>query len=202
VTTTTAPSRRTPDEGKRAPEPAPQDESEALASVEGAEAPGLPSPRGMARGLLATLTQPRPVAREAVRLGRDTVRILRGTDEIAPSPKDKRFADPAWSSHPGYRRLLQSYLATSASLDRLVGDFEAGGADWREVEQVRFVFNAVTSAMAPTNTLAGNPAALKRAFDTAGLSLVLLVGLRMKGRPLRSRSVGTPSPRAVGVPPG
>jgi polyhydroxyalkanoate synthase subunit PhaC len=172
VTTTTAPSRRTPDDRERAPaQPAPRDESEALASVEGAEAAGLPSPRGMAHGLLATFTQPRPVAREAVRLGRDALRILRGTDDIAPSPKDKRFADPAWSSHPGYRRLLQSYLSTSASLDRLVADFEAGGADWREVEQVRFVLNALTSATAPTNTLLGNPAALKRAFDTAGVSL-------------------------------
>src|ERR671916_853255 len=112
-----------------------------------------------------------PMAREAVRLGRDTLRIVRGTDEIAPAPKDKRFADPAWSLHPGYRRLAQSYLTVAGSLDRLVGEFEAGGADWREVEQVRFVLNALTSAMAPTNTLVGNPAALKHAFDTAGLSV-------------------------------
>jgi polyhydroxyalkanoate synthase len=125
----------------------------------------------MVRGVVATLAQPRPVAREAVRLGRETVRILRGTDEIAPSPKDERFADPAWSLHPGYRRLAQSYLATAAAAGRLVDDFEAGGADWREVEQVRFVLTALTAAMAPTNTLVGNPAALKRAFDTAGLSL-------------------------------
>ncbi|WP_255363339.1 alpha/beta hydrolase [Geodermatophilus sp. DSM 45219] len=121
--------------------------------------------------MATVLTQPGPLAREAVRLGRDAARILRGSTEIAPSPKDRRFADPAWSLHPGYRRLAQSYLATTASLDRLVDDFAAEGAHWREVEQVRFVFNALTSAMAPTNTLMGNPAALKRAFDTAGLSL-------------------------------
>jgi polyhydroxyalkanoate synthase len=175
VTTTAAPETR--DERKRTPEqPAARDEAEGLAAVEGAEPVGIPSPRGMARGLLAAFTQPRPVAREAVRLGQDTLRILRGTDEIGPSPKDKRFADPAWSSHPGYRRLAQSYLAAAASLDRLVDDFEAGGADWREVEQVRFVLNAVTAAMAPTNTLVGNPAALKRAFDTAGASVVRGLG--------------------------
>ncbi|MDP9427356.1 MAG: poly-beta-hydroxybutyrate polymerase, partial [Actinomycetota bacterium] len=173
--TTAAPETR--DDRERAPEqPAARDEAEGLAAVEGAEPVGIPSPRGMARGLVATFTQPGPVAREAVRLGRDTLRILRGTDEIAPSPKDKRFADPAWSSHPGYRRLAQSYLAAAAALDRLVGDFEAGGADWREVEQVRFVLNAVTAAMAPTNTLLGNPAALKRAFDTAGASVVRGLG--------------------------
>ncbi len=151
--------------------PAPE-EPGAPTPVEGGEPVGLPSPRGMARGLVATFTQPGPMAREAVRLGRDTLRIVRGTDEIAPAPKDKRFADPAWTLHPGYRRLAQSYVAAAASLDRLVADFEAGGADWREVEQVRFVLNALTSAAAPTNTLLGNPAALKRAFDTAGVSVV------------------------------
>jgi polyhydroxyalkanoate synthase len=60
----------------------------------------------------------------------------------------------------------------TGALDRLVADYEAGGADWREVEQARFLFNAVTSAAAPTNTLLGNPAALKRAWDTAGRSLL------------------------------
>ena len=87
------------------------------------------------------------------------------------TPKAVGFVVPGLRSAPGYRRLAQSYLATTASLDRLVDDFAADGAHWREVEQVRFVFNALTSAMAPTNTLVGNPAALKRAFDTAGLSL-------------------------------
>ena len=156
--------------------PRPQTESEALASVEGAEPVGLPTPGGMVRSVVATLARPRPLAREAARLGRDTVRIVRGTDEIAPDPRDRRFADPAWSAHPGYRRLLQSYLAVTGALDRLATDFESGGADWREVEQARFVLKAFTSAMAPTNTLLGNPAALKRAFDTGGRSVVRGMG--------------------------
>ncbi|MGY1712581.1 PHA/PHB synthase family protein [Geodermatophilus sp. SYSU D00758] len=169
--TTTTPHQR-PGRRTGAVRAVPQTESEALASVESAEPVGLPTPRGMVRGVVATLTQPRPVAREVAHLARDTVRILRGTDGIAPRPGDKRFTDPAWTLHPGYRRLLQSYLAVAGSLDRLLADHEAGGADWREVEQARFVLTAVTSAMAPTNTLLGNPAALKRAFDTAGRSLL------------------------------
>jgi polyhydroxyalkanoate synthase subunit PhaC len=174
VTTRTTPQRR-----RSAPRPRTEDEDRAApedlgpqAPVEGGEAAGLPSPRGMVRGVAATFMQPGPVAREAVRLGKDAARILRGTHDLAPSPKDKRFTDPAWSLHPGYRRLAQAYLAGSASLRRLVDEFEAGGADWREVEQVRFVLNAVVAAAAPTNTLPGNPAALKRAFDTAGVSVL------------------------------
>jgi len=130
----------------------------------------------MARAVLSTLAQPAPLVREAARLGRNAVRILRGTDEIAPAPKDKRFADPAWSTHPGYRRLAQSYLAVTGSLNGLIDAYEAAGADWHEVEQARFVFNAFTSALAPTNTLAGNPAAVKRAFDTAGRSVLRGMG--------------------------
>jgi polyhydroxyalkanoate synthase len=178
VTTTTSAQRHTGSETRRpiAEPPVPHTESEALASVEGAEPVGVPSPRGMARAVLSTLAQPKPVAREAARLGRGTVRILLGTEEIAPSPRDRRFVDPAWSTHPGYRRLAQSYLAVTGSLDGLVDAYEARGADWREVEQARFVLNAFTSALAPTNTLLGNPAALKRAFDTGGRSLLRGVG--------------------------
>ena len=100
--------------------PAPRTESAALASVESGEPVGLPTPGGMVRGVLGALAQPRPLAREAVRLGRDGARILRGTDEIAPSPRDKRFTDPAWSLHPVYRRLAQYYLAGIGAQDRLV----------------------------------------------------------------------------------
>src|SRR3954451_10994763 len=121
-----------------ATQPVPATEAEALASVEAAEPVGLPSRRGMVRGLLSALAQPRPLAREAARLGRDTVQILRGTDEIAPAPRDKRFGDPAWAANPVYRRLAQEYLAATGSLGRLVDEFEARGSDWREVEQARF----------------------------------------------------------------
>jgi polyhydroxyalkanoate synthase len=171
TTQTPIPSQRSTERRNRA-EPAPQSEAEALASVEGAEPVSLPAPRDMVRGVLATFAQPRALAREVVRLGRETVGIVRGTDEIAPQQRDKRFADPAWSLHPGYRRLAQSYMAVTGALDRLVDDYAAGGADWREVEQAKFVLNAFTSALAPTNTLVGNPAALKRAFDTGGRSLL------------------------------
>jgi polyhydroxyalkanoate synthase len=191
TTTTTVPGQASLEGRGRAPDaPAPQSESEALASVEGGEPVGIPSPRGMAGGLLPLLVQPRPVAREAAHLVRDAVRILRGTDEIAPSPKDKRFADPAWSGNPAYRRLAQTHLAWAASLNRLVDGYEAGGADWRQVEQARFVVKALTSALAPTNTLVGNPAALKRAFDTGGRSVAR--GLRHMLKDLRHNG-GMPS---------
>lgn len=48
---------------------------------------------------------------------------------------------------------------------------EATGAGGR-AERARFATGVITSALAPTNFLAGNPAALKRTLETGGSSLV------------------------------
>jgi len=154
----------------------PHDDGAALSTVENGEAVGLPSVGGLVRGLAFTLAQARPVRREATRLARDCARIARGTDEHLPSPRDKRFADPAWSLNPVYRRLSQAYLAAGSAASRLVDDLDAQGRDWHDVERARFAVNAVTSALAPTNALLGNPAALKRAFDTGGASVLRGLG--------------------------
>ncbi|WP_231503013.1 alpha/beta hydrolase [Blastococcus sp. URHD0036] len=116
------------------------------------------------------------VGEETVRLGRELAAITLGVERELAGTADKRFADPAWSGHPGYRRLGQGYLAWSASLDRLVDRYEAGGAGWREVERARFAVRALAAAASPTNTLAGNPAALKKALETGGRSVVRGVG--------------------------
>ncbi|WP_409330802.1 PHA/PHB synthase family protein [Trujillonella humicola] len=119
----------------------------------------------------------RAVADESVRLSRELAAIALGLErELTGGPADPRFADPAWRDHPGYRRLGQGYLAWSASLDRLVDRYEASGAGWREVERARFAVRALAAAAAPTNTLAGNPAALKRAVETGGASVVRGLG--------------------------
>src|SRR5262249_16446782 len=42
---------------------------------------------------------------------------------------------------------------------------------WPRRERVRYLANILTGGLSPTNFLLGNPAALKRAFETRGLSL-------------------------------
>ena len=140
--------------------------------LDGAEPVPIPTARGLAGGLLAAVARPGPLAREAVRVGRDVAKIVRGTDDVGPSERDKRFADPAWQSNPAYRRVAQAYVTLGSALTRLVDDYEAEGADWRDVERARFAANALVSTLAPTNTLVGNPAALKKAIDTGGGSIV------------------------------
>src|SRR5919109_643055 len=99
----------------------------------------------------------------------ESVKIALGRSEVAPAKGDNRFADPAWTENPGYRRLKQGYLAWSSAIDSVV---EAAGVRWRTRERARFAAGILTSSVAPTNTLPGNPAALKRAIETGGGSLV------------------------------
>ncbi|HLF41450.1 MAG TPA: poly-beta-hydroxybutyrate polymerase, partial [Acidimicrobiia bacterium] len=87
----------------------------------------------------------------------------------APPPKDRRFADPAWESNAAYFALLQSYRLFDRFVDELL-DLAELEEPWRG--KARFVLRMAVDATAPTNFLFGNPAALKKAFDTGGLSLV------------------------------
>ncbi len=153
------------------PAAVPGDEEEALGIVEAGEAIGIPTTSLLLNGVAMTLAQPRSVVREARRLAGDTVRILAGKSTRAPAKGDRRFKDPAWSQNPAFRRLCQEYLSLCESVSHLVDDLESDRRSWQDAERARFVVNILTSALAPTNFLASNPAALKRAFDTAGLSV-------------------------------
>jgi polyhydroxyalkanoate synthase len=87
---------------------------------------------------------------------------------VAPAKGDWRFADPSWHENPLYRRVGQAYLASAGAMDRLVDEVEQSGKD---ANKARFAVTLLTSAVAPTNFLAGNPAAIKRTFETGGRNL-------------------------------
>jgi poly[(R)-3-hydroxyalkanoate] polymerase subunit PhaC len=95
--------------------------------------------------------------------------IASGGSDLAPDAKDKRFADPAWKESAAYRALAQCYLAWGGALTRFV---DQAPMDKRDADRARFVISLFVDAMAPTNSLAGNPAALKRLVDTGGASLL------------------------------
>lgn len=145
-------------------------------AVAGGEVVGIPTLGQAAQALLGTLS-PRPaVAAEAAKLPVEMARILLGRSEVAPEARDRRFADPAWSQNPVFRRLAQTYVAGGAALTRLVDDLEANGIEKRQLERARFASNLAIAACAPTNLILTNPAGLKRAFDTSGASLIRGLG--------------------------
>jgi len=145
--------------------------AEAAESVDGGEAVGIPSLWDAVSGIATALRQGTTLAREASRLGVELTRIAWGLSDVAPAKGERRFTDPAWTSNPVFRTIKQTYLASAQALDRIVAEL-GEGASGTKAEQARFAANIVTSAAAPTNFLVTNPAALKRAFDTGGMSLV------------------------------
>ena len=95
--------------------------------------------------------------------------IAAGTSSYSPEERDQRFADPAWTDSGAYRRLLQSYLAAGESLQQWLDDL---GLD--EVGKLRadFLFRIINDSISPSNTLLGNPEALRKARETSGRSLL------------------------------
>lgn len=124
--------------------------------------------RAVGRWAASLARHPTVLASEALLWGSDELRVLAGASPIAVAPKDKRFADPAWKGAL-WGRLAQSYLASCACILRSVDEL---GLDPKSTERARFALSQLVEAMAPTNNLLGNPAALKKAWRTRGRSLL------------------------------
>jgi polyhydroxyalkanoate synthase subunit PhaC len=115
------------------------------------------------------LSNPTVAARQTLRFAGELGRILTGGSELAPDPKDKRFADPAWKDSVAFRALAQCYMAWGGALNRFVDEADMSR---RDAERARFVISLLVDAMSPTNWLGGNPTALKKLVDTGGASLI------------------------------
>src|SRR5215471_6271248 len=116
-----------------------------------------------------TLSSPGVATQEYLRFLTELGRIATGSSELAPDAKDKRFADAAWKESAIYRALAQCYLAWGGALNRFVDETKM---DKRDAERARFVVSLLVDALSPTNSLVGNPAALKKLVDTGGASLL------------------------------
>jgi polyhydroxyalkanoate synthase len=138
-------------------------------AVEAGEDLGSLSRAQVATSLARLAGRGRRVARATRALSWEAPRIALGRSQVAAPKGDWRFHDPAWTENGFYRRLGQTYLAWSDAVMSLA-DSEDG--DWRRVERDRFILTVMTSAAAPTNFFASNPAAVKRAFETGGRSLL------------------------------
>ena len=124
--------------------------------------------RSMARFGLGLARSPGTVARRVAGLAGDLGSIAVGRSTLAPSARDRRFADPAWTANPVLRRLVQAYLAAGAFALALVDDADLG---WRDAERVGFVVRNLVDATAPSNNPLVSPEAWKAVIDTGGLSV-------------------------------
>ncbi len=118
--------------------------------------------------LSQAIKQPLHSVKHVAHFGVELKNVLLGKSTLQPESDDRRFADPAWSQNPLYRRYLQTYLAWRKELHDWIGDSSLSEQD---ISRAHFVINLMTEAMAPTNS-AANPAAVKRFFETGGKSLL------------------------------
>ena len=88
-----------------------------------------------------------------------------------PGPKDRRFANPLWETHPFFNYLKQQYQLNAAALTTTVDGLDTLAAEDRR--RVDYFTKQIVDLFSPTNFLGTNPDALERAVETDGESLVL-----------------------------
>jgi polyhydroxyalkanoate synthase len=93
---------------------------------------------------------------------------------IAPSPRDKRFADPEWKSNQFFDFLMQLYLLTTRWAEELVRNAEL---DPHIRKKAEFYVQQVANAIAPSNFVLTNPEVLRETLTSSGDNLVR--GMRM-----------------------
>jgi poly[(R)-3-hydroxyalkanoate] polymerase subunit PhaC len=94
--------------------------------------------------------------------------IVAGKSERAPKAGDRRFSDPTWKESALHSGLLRAYLAW--------GDLVSGFVDKTSLSQMdkaraHLVTEILIDAVAPTNAIVTNPAAVRKFLDTGGRSL-------------------------------
>jgi polyhydroxyalkanoate synthase subunit PhaC len=121
------------------------------------------------RFALGLARRPQAVALRGATLAGELASIAAGRSAIAPGRKDRRFADPAWTSNPLLSRTVQAYLAAAGTAESLLDDADL---DWRDNERIRFVLSNLIDAAAPSNNPLISPVAWKALVDSRGRSVL------------------------------
>ncbi|PSO17248.1 class I poly(R)-hydroxyalkanoic acid synthase [Bradyrhizobium sp. MOS003] len=118
------------------------------------------------------------LAKDYLDLWGSAARRMAGQDAapaIAPSPRDKRFADPEWKSNQFFDFVMQLYLLTSKWAQELVRD--ADGLDPQTRRKAEFYMQQLTNALSPSNFVLTNPEVLRETMASSGENLAR--GLKM-----------------------
>ncbi|WP_164937713.1 PHA/PHB synthase family protein [Bradyrhizobium guangxiense] len=111
------------------------------------------------------------LAKDYLDLWGSAARRMAGQDAppaIAPSPRDKRFADPEWKSNQFFDFVMQLYLLTTKWAQELVRDAELDPHTRRKAE---FYVQQLTNALSPSNFVLTNPEVLRETVASSGENL-------------------------------
>jgi polyhydroxyalkanoate synthase len=128
----------------------------------------------------AVVKSPKAATASLVAYAKDLRKVVAGTSDATPDPRDRRFADPAWRSNPFCKRLMQAHCVTQESLGRFI---DRSSLDGRGKGRAHFFASLVADALAPSNWLLANPVALRKIVDTGGENLI--AGLKNMARDIR-----------------
>ena len=83
---------------------------------------------------------------------------------VTPDPKDRRFADPEWSSNQFFDFVKQAYLLSTNWADHLVED--AKELDPHTRQKAEFYVKQVANALSPSNFVLTNPELLRETLGS------------------------------------
>jgi len=116
----------------------------------------------------AVVNEPKVAAEQWLSFLGELGSIAAGNSERAPKGGDKRFIDATWKESAFHSGLLKAYLAWGDAVSGLVDK-----SSLSEIDKARahLVTEILIDAVAPTNAILTNPAAVRKFVDTGGRSL-------------------------------
>jgi polyhydroxyalkanoate synthase len=116
----------------------------------------------------AMVNEPKVAAEQWLSLLGELGAIAGGKSERAPKTGDKRFSDPTWKESGLHSGLLKAYLAWGEAVSGLVDKTSLSDVD---KARAHLITEILIDAVAPTNAMLTNPAAVRKFVDTGGQSL-------------------------------
>jgi polyhydroxyalkanoate synthase len=116
----------------------------------------------------AIVNEPKVAAEQWLSFLGELGSITAGKSERAPKAGDRRFSDPSWKDSSLHSGLLKAYLAWGEAVRVLVDKTSLSDVD---KARAHLVTEILIDAVAPTNALLTNPAAVRKFVDTSGRSL-------------------------------
>ncbi|HYI27113.1 MAG TPA: class I poly(R)-hydroxyalkanoic acid synthase, partial [Bradyrhizobium sp.] len=89
---------------------------------------------------------------------------------VAPDPKDRRFADPEWSSNQFFDFVKQAYLLGTGWADHMVKNAE--GLDPHTRQKAEFYVRQIANAISPSNFVLTNPELFRETLGSNAENLV------------------------------
>jgi len=116
----------------------------------------------------AVISEPKVATEQWLSFLGELGEIASGKSARAPKAGDRRFSDPTWKESKLHSGLLKAYLAWGDAISSLVDKSSLSDVD---KARAHLITEILIDALAPTNAVLTNPAAVRKFADTGGQSL-------------------------------